>query len=416
MWFACRCTGGVGLWHRRILSINIQVRFSPPTCAYALVTNPLSLRLVHLVLQVYSSNSLALVGHLRQLSAPSPPDPILSPPLCSPNLPCLVLICQVPYPGLVFSPPHYLSPLYTQRGVRQSIIPLNCHRHRDHMDHIPLCLVHQHRRTPQAVVVQPPLLPRRHGCHRSCRIPLPGRFSSSLFQLHPFQAQQKPAMDPERFLDLKLKSIEPYNYNTSRFTFELPDGGVALSPVAPLVVVRASEGSSRGQGVPVDKKGELAVRAYTPISSLDREGELVLLIKKYENGVVSKYVHEWLKPNDTLAIKGPIVKIPYKGTFALPSISNFKFYLFFSLVANEFENVALIGGGSGITPLYQLLNHTLADPTNRTQFTLLYAKLLCANVSKADILLRDELAALQRAHPQTFKVVHMLDKSPRCKY
>jgi cytochrome-b5 reductase len=64
----------------------------------------------------------------------------------------------------------------------------------------------------------------------------------------------------------------------------------------------------------VDKKGDLAVRAYTPISSPDREGELVLLIKKYENGVISKYVHERLKPNDTLAIKGPIVKFPYKGT------------------------------------------------------------------------------------------------------
>ena len=76
-------------------------------------------------------------------------------------------------------------------------------------------------------------------------------------------------------------------------------------------------------------------------------------------------------------------------------------------VANEFEDVALIGGGSGITPLYQLLNHALNDPTNQTRFTLLYA-----NVSEADILLRDELAALQRAHPQTFKVVHTLDKPP----
>ena len=32
----------------------------------------------------------------------------------------------------------------------------------------------------------------------------------------------------------------------------------------------------------------------------------MLLIEKYEDGVVSKYVHERLK--------GPIVKFPYKGT------------------------------------------------------------------------------------------------------
>jgi cytochrome-b5 reductase len=125
--------------------------------------------------------------------------------------------------------------------------------------------------------------------------------------------QEKSALDPERFLDLKLKSIEPYNHNTSRFTFELPNGDAALSPITSLVIVSASEGS---QNAPVDKKGNLAMRAYTPISSPDQEGELVLLIKKYENGVISKYVHERLKPGDTLAIKGPIPKFPYKGTFA----------------------------------------------------------------------------------------------------
>jgi cytochrome-b5 reductase len=136
----------------------------------------------------------------------------------------------------------------------------------------------------------------------------PAPFSTTTSK--PKQKQEKSALDPERFLDLKLKSIEPYNHNTSRFVFELPDGGAALSPITSLVVVRASEGSEHA---PVDKKGNLAIRAYTPISSPDQEGELVLLIKKYENGVISKYVHERLRPNDTLAIKGPIVKFPYKG-------------------------------------------------------------------------------------------------------
>ncbi|KAI9459674.1 hypothetical protein BJY52DRAFT_1186290 [Lactarius psammicola] len=196
---------------------------------------------------------------------------------------------------------------------------------------------------------------------------------------------EKSALDPERFLDLKLKAVEPYNHNTSRFVFELPDGGAALSPVTSLVVVRASEGAD---GAPLDKKGNPVIRPYTPISRPEHEGELVLLIKKYESGVISKYVHERLKPGATLAIKGPILKFPYK--------------------ANEFEQVALIGGGSGITPLYQLLDHALADPANRTRFTLLFA-----NVSEADILLREELSALERAHPQALRIVHTLDKPPQ---
>ncbi len=224
-------------------------------------------------------------------------------------------------------------------------------------------------------------------------------FSSSHAPPEPKQATS--ALDPERFLDLKLKAVEPYNHNTSRFIFELP-GGAAHSPVTSLVVVRGSEGA---QGAPVDKKGNMAVRAYTPISRPEHEGEVVLLIKKYEKGVISKYVHEQLKPGDTLAIKGPIPKFAYKS----PSVSPFCFSHGFSCfsrdeTANEYEHVALIGGGSGITPLYQLLDAALRDPANRTRFTLLYA-----NVSEADILLRDELAALERAHPHALRVVHTLD-------
>lgn len=215
------------------------------------------------------------------------------------------------------------------------------------------------------------------------------------------------ALDPERFLDLKLKAVEPYNHNTSRFVFELPgDGsGAALSPVTSLVIVRASEGTP---GAPVDKKGKLAMRAYTPISRPEHEGEVVLLIKKYEQGVISKYVHEQLKPGDTLAVKGPIPKFPYKGTYACHTC--FVSHVCFSTpihTENEYEHVALIGGGSGVTPLYQLLDNALRDPANKTRFTLLYA-----NVSESDILLRDELDALERAHPHTLRVVHTLDNPP----
>ena len=49
---------------------------------------------------------------------------------------------------------------------------------------------------------------------------------------------------------------------------------------------------------------------------------------------MSKHVND-MKVGDKIAIKGPIPKFPYK--------------------ANEFEEIACIGGGSGITPLYQLL-------------------------------------------------------------
>jgi NAD(P)H-flavin reductase len=58
-------------------------------------------------------------------------------------------------------------------------------------------------------------------------------------------------------------------------------------------------------------------------------------------------------------------------------------------------------------PLYQVLQHALADKTNKTKF-----KLLFANVTEADILLREEFDAMKKKHPDNFDVVYVLDKPP----
>jgi len=191
--------------------------------------------------------------------------------------------------------------------------------------------------------------------------------------------QEKSPLDPDAFLDFKLKKVERYNHNTSKFTFELPNNDASLLPVASCLVVKASDPEALK-----DDKGRPIIRPYTPISPPDKKGELTLLVKKYEAGNASKHIHE-LKEGDTLAIKGPIVKFPYKS--------------------NEFDQVALIGGGSGITPLYQVLTHALADKSNKTKF-----KLLFSNVTEQDILLREEFDNLQKKFPETLDVVYLLDK------
>lgn len=96
------------------------------------------------------------------------------------------------------------------------------------------------------------------------------------------------------------------------------------------------------------------------------------------------------------------------------------------MVVNEFEEVGLIGGGSGMyvgnmnllrkpladytvithsTPLYQVVTHALADKSNKTRFTLIFS-----NVTEADILLREEFDAMKKKFPDTFNVVYVLDK------
>lgn len=75
-------------------------------------------------------------------------------------------------------------------------------------------------------------------------------------------------------------------------------------------------------------------------------------------------------------------------------------------IDDELETAVLIGGGSGITPLYQVLNYALPSPQNKTKFTLVYS-----NVSPSDILLRPQLDELAQKYPDHLKVVYVVDKA-----
>lgn len=101
---------------------------------------------------------------------------------------------------------------------------------------------------------------------------------------------------------------------------------------------------------------------------------------------MTQHVHG-LKVGDTVSIKGPIPKFPYK--------------------ANEFEHIGMIAGGSGITPMWQVIQDIANNKSDKTNVTLIYT-----NKSEKDILLREEFDKLA-AKDNRFKVVYGLDKLPR---
>lgn len=71
------------------------------------------------------------------------------------------------------------------------------------------------------------------------------------------------------------------------------------------------------------------IRPYTPTSDEDAKGKIELLVKRYPNGPMSEHLHS-MAPGQRLDFKGPIPKYPLKE--------------------NMHEHVALIAGGTGITP------------------------------------------------------------------
>jgi len=180
------------------------------------------------------------------------------------------------------------------------------------------------------------------------------------------------------WIETPLKTIEPYNDNTTKLTFSLPENTATLLPVAGCVLLQADESG------PKDPKGQPITRPYTPISPSDKRDEVTFLIKKYDTGKLTPFLHN-LKVGDKVKIKGPLQKIAYQS--------------------NEHDQIAMIAGGSGITPMYQVLDHALKIPEDKTKF-----KLIFANVTPADILLRQELDQFKKSHPDRFDVVYVVDK------
>ena len=116
------------------------------------------------------------------------------------------------------------------------------------------------------------------------------------------------------------------------------------------------------------------MRPYTPVSSEDTKGYFDLIIKRYEQGRMSRHIHG-LEPGDTLLVKGPFSKLKIS--------SNMKKHLY------------MLAGGTGITPMYQVLLSLLSDPQDETKIDLLYS-----NSTPEDLILHEDLLALEAAHPR----------------
>lgn len=186
------------------------------------------------------------------------------------------------------------------------------------------------------------------------------------------------ALIKDSWVPFKLTKVDAYNHNTKIYTFDIGENKLSGGEVAYLLMVQAE-----GDAVK-DDKGKPVARPYTPISSPYKSGTMQLLIKEYEGGKLTPYIAS-LKPGDTLQFKGPYQKFVYKP--------------------NSFERGLCIAGGSGITPMWQLINASLQIPEDKTKWTLVFS-----NVSEKDILMRDEWDALAKKHADRLSVKYVIDK------
>ncbi|XP_027339651.1 inducible nitrate reductase [NADH] 2 [Abrus precatorius] len=202
------------------------------------------------------------------------------------------------------------------------------------------------------------------------------------------------ALIPREKIPCKLHSKTSISHDVRLFRFALPSEDQLLGlPVGKHIFLCAT----------VDEK--LCMRAYTPTSSVDEVGYFDLVVKIYFKGVHPKFLNgglmsqhlDSLPIGSVLDVKGPLGHIEYtgKGNFVVHGKQKFA------------KRLAMLAGGTGITPIYQVVQAILKDPEDQTEMHVVYA-----NRTEDDILLREELDAWAKKHDR-LKVWYVVQESIR---
>lgn len=228
-----------------------------------------------------------------------------------------------------------------------------------------------------------------------------------------------PFLEPKKWKKTQLVSRRHISHDTRMFRFALSHKDQLLGlPVGQHVYLRVKK-TNKQTG-----KVEIVQRAYTPYSGDSQRGYLDILIKVYfpsvsassqlgvpatsfaggkmtmllESMPIGAGSDEW-----AIELKGPVGQFTYLGDRQVqwkPAKAH-----------RRIRKLAMVAGGSGITPVLSTLKAIAAeylarDPSqegDHIQVSLLYG-----NRTEEDILVRDELDALARVMEGNLKVWHVL--------
>src|SRR5215813_15534899 len=183
-----------------------------------------------------------------------------------------------------------------------------------------------------------------------------------------------------QFTPTKTKTSTPYEItaidrdtnDTKTFCFALPEDATLDMLPGDHLYVHAT----------ID--GETVKRPYTPSSVPGTTGYFDLTVKRYESGVVSKYLHD-REVGDTVFMSGPNAGGHWVDGMA--------------------KKVGFVAGGTGITPMISIIRWILAQKLD------VEMRLVFANKTEDDIIYRNEWEQNVREHPN-FHTYHVLEQPP----
>ena len=194
-------------------------------------------------------------------------------------------------------------------------------------------------------------------------------------------AAEHVAMSPEEFRPFTVTEIKPLTHDTSLYRFGLEKDQTLDMPVASLLLIRAAIGSEQEDG-----SKSFVIRPYTPTTTPDTVGYFDLIVKSYQQGMISKHFST-LKVGDSIEMKGPVTKFVYEDKYR-----------------GKVKKVGMIAGGSGITPMLQVTRQILKDTSKDTEVSLIFA-----NQSVDDIMMKSEIDKLEKEN-DNFHVHYTVDR------
>jgi len=141
---------------------------------------------------------------------------------------------------------------------------------------------------------------------------------------------------------------------------------------------------------------DLVIKMYRPGKVTMPDGKEI----EWTNGGRLTMHLDQLRAGDHIDVNGPFGLIEYKGrgAFKLPGQATLR----------TFKQVGMMAGGSGITPMLQIVQAAIRDPADETEFHLLYA-----NKTEDDILCRPLINQLVMQAKGRFTASYTLDFPPK---
>ena len=205
-------------------------------------------------------------------------------------------------------------------------------------------------------------------------------FPAHIPRAHLVTSTNRPAgtLIKTEYQKFKLVAKDELAKDIYRLVFALPTPGSVLGlPIGQHVAIRGYWDDGEGH--------HTVTRSYTPVSNNKDLGRLELVIRVYPDGqLTGKYLVN-CQVGDLVEFRGPTGHMRYRKGLC--------------------KRIGMISGGTGITPMFQIIRAICEDKTDNTEVRLIYA-----NRSEDDILMRSALEGFEKKSGGQFRIHYLVDK------